>query len=75
MSKAPSPQYFIHAYVRCNEYEGDLAHSCAHGEGPHSIKVCIRKTDNDPDVFDKLKFIVGQKPQYFSLKKWRKLFK
>jgi hypothetical protein len=73
--RAPSPQYFIHGYVRCNEYEGDLAHSCAHGEGPHSIKVCITKTDNDPDVFSKLKSIVGQKPQYISYKKYRKRLK
>ena len=29
------PQYFIHAYVMCDRYDGDLAHSCRHGEGPH----------------------------------------
>jgi hypothetical protein len=26
--------------------EGDLAHSCQHGEGPHRIKICIVKKDN-----------------------------
>ena len=51
--KAPCPQYFIHAYVMCDRYEGDLAHSCVHGQGPHSIKVCITKIDN-PSIFSML---------------------
>jgi hypothetical protein len=42
--------------------------ACAHGDGPHKIKVCITKTDNDPDVFAKLKSVVGEKPKH-SVKK------
>ena len=59
---APCPQYFLHAYVMCDAYKGDLAHSCAHGQGPHSIKVCITKKDN-PDVFSSLTESVGPKPK------------
>jgi hypothetical protein len=64
---APAPQYFIHGYVWCNQYEGDLAHSCTHGEGPHEIKVCITKTDNEPKVFAKLKSIVGENQKILSV--------
>jgi hypothetical protein len=31
--QAPAPQYFIHGYVFCDQYEGDLALSCAHQKG------------------------------------------
>ena len=34
---APAPQYFIHAYVWCDDYEGELAHSCQHGKASHFI--------------------------------------
>lgn len=30
---APALQYFIHGYVWCDRYVGDLAHSCMHGKG------------------------------------------
>jgi hypothetical protein len=33
---------------------GVLAHSCQHGKGPHHIKICITKTDNEPIVFAKI---------------------
>jgi hypothetical protein len=45
------------------QYEGDLAHSCAHGDGPYETKVCITNGDTDPDVFVKLKSIAGVKPK------------
>lgn len=67
--RAPAPQYFIHAFVKCNDYEGELAHSCAYGPGPHSIKICITKTDNELEVFAKLNSVVGEKPLYLSKKK------
>ena len=60
-SKAPQP--FIHGYVRCSDVVGDIAHSCQHGPGPHRIKVCIVKKDNDPEVFARLLKIVGPKPK------------
>src|SRR6187200_437034 len=44
-----APQYFIHAYIWCDEYDDhELAHSCQHGKGPHNIKICITKTGNEP---------------------------
>ena len=63
----PAPQYFIHAYVSCDDYEGELAHSCQHGKGPHNIKICITKTDNEPMAFAKIAKIAGPKPKYFKL--------
>ncbi len=52
--RALASQYFIHVYVWCDEYEGDLAHSCQHWSAPHSINVCITKADNDPTTFAKI---------------------
>jgi hypothetical protein len=49
-SRAPRP--FIHGYVRCDAFiEGEVAHSCAHGNGSHNIKVCVVKKDNHPKLF------------------------
>ena len=62
--KAPCPQYFIHAYVMCDKYRGDLAHSCTHGRAPHLIKVCVTKTDN-ADIFPILNKMAGPKPVYY----------
>jgi hypothetical protein len=66
---APAPQYFIHGYILCDSYSGDLAHSCRHGEGPHRIKICITRKDNDPNLFKELKSIVGEKPFYIAKRK------
>jgi len=47
-----APRDFLHGYVWCDRMvEGELAHSCAHGPGPHRIKVCIVKKGNDPVAF------------------------
>jgi hypothetical protein len=59
-----APQYFIHAYIWCDEYEGELAHSCQHGKGQYSIKICITKTDNEPSVLAKIENEAGTKPMY-----------
>jgi hypothetical protein len=38
---------YLHAYVMCDAMiAGELSHSCAHGPGPHRIKVCVTKMDN-----------------------------
>lgn len=58
----PTPRPFIHGYVWCNLVQGDIAHSCAHGPGPHNIKVCLVKKDNSREVWDRLSAIVGPKP-------------
>ena len=57
-----TPQPFIHGYCWCNEVEGEIAHSCRHGAGPHWIKVCVVKKDNERDAFEQLLEIVGPKP-------------
>lgn len=58
----PTPQPFIHGYVWCDVVQGDIAHSCAHGPGPHNIKVCLVKKDNSREVWGRLSAIVGPKP-------------
>jgi hypothetical protein len=58
-----APQPFIHANVLCTDVEGDIAHSCLHGEGPHSIKVCITKNDNSKKVYERLLEVAGPKPK------------
>lgn len=59
---AMTPQAFIHGYTYCNKIDGEIAHSCMHGEGPHWINVCIVKKDNDKKTWDMLLKIVGPKP-------------
>ncbi len=61
---APAPQPFIHGYVYCDQVDGEIAHSCEHGEGPHRIKVCIVKKDNDIKTWQLLLDIVGPKPKW-----------
>ena len=40
--KETAPEALIFGYVFCDAIvSGSLAHSCQHGTGPHSIKVCI----------------------------------
>jgi hypothetical protein len=54
--RARSPRPFLHAYMSCDALlAGEIEHSCRHGEGPHRIKVCMVKKDNDPNVFKRLK--------------------
>src|SRR5580704_13263207 len=59
-SRAPQP--FVHGYVSCANVVGDVAHSCRHGRGPHSIKICIVKKDQPPEVWREILEIVGPKP-------------
>ncbi len=59
---APAPQPFVYGYVYCDKIEGDIDHSCIHCEGPHKIKVCIVKKDNDKQVWSEILKIVGPKP-------------
>lgn len=51
-----APRAFLHAYVWCDALlEGELAHSCRHGQGPHRIKVCIVQKDNPKPIITELK--------------------
>jgi hypothetical protein len=46
---------YLCGYVACDAaLEGAVSHSCAHGEGPHTIKVCVVKKDNSPAVYQLL---------------------
>jgi hypothetical protein len=40
------PRKFMCAYCWCTHVDGDIAHSCRHGDAPHRIKVCIIKKSN-----------------------------
>jgi hypothetical protein len=64
------PQAYIFGYVMCNEIiEGELAHSGIHGPCPHRIKVCVVKSDNSPDVINKLIEIAGGQPKRYTSKR------
>lgn len=58
-----SPQPFIHAYVSCDQIDGEIAHSCIHGPCPHNIKVCIVKKDNSIQTLEKILEMAGPKPE------------
>lgn len=58
-----SPQPFIHGYVSCDRVRDEISHSCAHGEGPHRIKVLIVKKDNSKQIFDWALSCAGPKPE------------
>jgi hypothetical protein len=60
---APAPRPFIHAYCSCEDVEGEISHSCRHGIGPHSIKVCLVKRDNDKEVWEKVRAKAGPQPE------------
>lgn len=50
-----TPRPFLHGYVYCDGMiDGELSHSCAHGPGPHRIKVCVVKKDNSKQVIQTL---------------------
>ena len=57
-----APQAFIHGYVSCDNIEGEIAHSCQHGSGPHTIKVVLVRKSQSKDIWDTLIGIVGKKP-------------
>lgn len=59
-SRAPQP--FVFGYVACSEIDGKIDHSCAHGEGPHNIKVCLVKRDNQT-IWNKVLALAGPKPE------------
>ncbi|HLK23021.1 MAG TPA: hypothetical protein VKT30_00025 [Caulobacteraceae bacterium] len=60
--QAPAPRPFLHGYVMCDAMvQGSIAHSCAHGPGPHSIKVCITRKYNEK-IFDELLKLAPPRP-------------
>lgn len=46
---------YLHGYVVCDGMlDGELAHSCRHGPGPHNILVCVLKIDNSRAAYQLL---------------------
>jgi hypothetical protein len=53
-----SPRPMVSGYMLCDRIvEGELAHSCQHGPGPHSIKVVVVKKDNTPKTVKRLRAV------------------
>ncbi len=51
----------IFSMVSCDAFEqGEVAHSCQHGSAPHAIKVCVTKTDNDEQIYNRLKALADE---------------
>jgi hypothetical protein len=50
--QARANRAYLSGYVWCDgAIDGAVAHSCAHGEGPHRIKVCVVKKDNPKAIY------------------------
>jgi len=58
-AQVENPLPLIHAYVWCDKVRGRIGHSCAHGAGPHNIKVCMLREDNTRRVWGRLLALVG----------------
>jgi len=58
-AQVENPLPLIHAYVWCDKVRGKIGHSCAHGAGPHNIKVCTLREDNSRRVWGRLLELVG----------------
>lgn len=53
-TQVENPIPLIHAYVWCDRVRGKIGHSCAHGDGPHNIKVCLLREDNTRRIWGRL---------------------
>jgi hypothetical protein len=62
-TKEAAPEAYLYGYIMCDAIvSGGVAHSCLHGTGPHSIKVCILRRDNAPRIYNHFLAIAGPKP-------------
>jgi hypothetical protein len=51
---------YVHATVSCEGMqEGEVAHSCSHGPGPHNIKVCITAGRNGGSHSPLMRYLRG----------------
>ncbi len=57
----------LHAYVWCDKVRGKIGHSCAHGPGPHNIKVCMLRDDNSRRIWRRLLKSVGPDRRFQNL--------
>jgi hypothetical protein len=58
-AQVENPLPLIHSYVWCDKVRGKIGHSCAHGAGPHNIKVCMLREDNSRRIWGRLLGLVG----------------
>ena len=58
-AQVENPLPLIHAYVWCDKVRGKIGHSCAHGPGPHNIKVCMLRDDNNRRIWRLLLNLAG----------------
>lgn len=54
-----NPLPLLHGYVWCDKVRGKIGHSCAHGPGPHNIKVCMLRGDNSNRIWRRLLDLAG----------------
>ena len=59
-----APRSFIHGHVWCTDAQDQIAHLRARKDGPHWIKVCVVKKDNNREIFKHLLEIVGPRPKW-----------
>ena len=58
-AQVENPLPSLHAYVWCDKVRGNIGHSCAHGPGPHNIKVCMLRDDNSRRIWRRLLGLAG----------------
>ena len=58
-AQVENPLPLLHAYVWCDKVRGKIGHSCAHGPGPHNIKVCMLRDDNSRRIWRRLLDLAG----------------
>ena len=58
-AQVENPLPLLHGYVWCDKVRGKISHSCAHGSGPHNIKVCMLREDNSKRIWRRLLDLAG----------------
>ena len=58
-AQVENPLPLLHGYVWCDKVRGKIGHSCAHGPGPHNIKVCMLREDNSNCIWRRLLDLAG----------------
>ena len=58
-TRVEGPLPLLHGYVWCDKVRGKIGHSCAHGPGPHNIKVCMLREDNIGRIWQRLLVLAG----------------
>ena len=58
-AQVENPSPLLHGYVWCDKVRGKIGHSCAHGPGPHNIKVCMLREDNSNRIWRRLLDLAG----------------